>query len=257
MKSFKYWIPAFAGMTLLTGVMTMPATAAQLNLLSSTAVQTVLEEVLAQHELASGDKVAVTIASSASIMAKLKAGETPDMVILTREGIDELIKQGKVVANSRAEIASAGLGIAVKRGAPKPDISSVDALKKTLLSSRSVAYTATGASGLYFVKLLDRLGIAETMKPKSNVLTSGLAGDAVARDESDLGVQMISEILAAPGAELVGPLPAEVQSTMVFTAGTLTGSARGAEAAALVKFLNTPAVAQVFKAKGLDPVSAK
>jgi molybdate transport system substrate-binding protein len=257
MKSFKYWIPVFAGMTLLTGVMTMPATAAQLNLLSSTAVQTVLEEVLAQHELASGDKIAVTIASSASIMAKLKAGETPDMVILTREGIDELIKQGKVVANSRAEIASAGLGIAVKRGAPKPDISSVDALKKTLLSSRSVAYTATGASGLYFVKLLERLGIAETMKPKSNVLTSGLAGDAVARDESDLGVQMISEILAAPGAELVGPLPAEVQSTMVFTAGTLTGSARGAEAAALVKFLNTPAVAQVFKAKGLDPVSAK
>ena len=257
MKSFKYWIPVFAGMTLLTGVMTMPATAAQLNLLSSTAVQTVLEEVLAQHELASGDKIAVTIASSASIMAKLKAGETPDMVILTREGIDELIKQGKVVANSRAEIASAGLGIAVKRGAPKPDISSVDALKKTLLSSRSVAYTATGASGLYFVKLLERLGIAETMKPKSNVLTSGLAGDAVARDESDLGVQMISEILAAPGAELVGPLPAEVQSTMVFTAGTLSGSARGAEAAALVKFLNTPAVAQVFKAKGLDPVSAK
>jgi len=257
MKSFKYWIPVFAGMTLLTGVMTMPATAAQLNLLSSTAVQTVLEEVLAQHELASGDKIAVTIASSASIMAKLKAGETPDMVILTREGIDELIKQGKVVANSRAEIASAGLGIAVKRGAPKPDISSVDALKKTLLSSRSVAYTATGASGLYFVKLLERLGIAETMKPKSNVLTSGLAGDAVARDESDLGVQMISEILAAPGAELVGPLPAEVQSTMVFTAGTLTGSARGVEAAALVQFLNTPAVGQVFKAKGLEPVSTK
>lgn len=233
----------------------MPATAAQLNLLASTAVQTVLDEVLAQHERASGDKVAVTIASSATIMAKLKAGETPDLVILTKEGIDELIKQGKVVADSRAEIASAGLGIAVKRGAPKPDISSVEALKKTLLETKSVAYTATGASGLYFAKLLERLGIAEAMKPKSNVLQSGLAGDVVARGESEIGVQMISEILAAPGAELVGPLPPDVQSTMVFTAGTLTASARGAEAQALVKFLATPAVGAVFKAKGLDPVS--
>ncbi len=235
----------------------MPATAAQLNLLASTAVQTVLDEVLAQHERASGDKVAVTIASSATIMAKLKAGETPDLVILTKEGIDELIKQGKVVADSRAEIASAGLGIAVKRGAPKPDISSVEALKKTLLETKSVAYTATGASGLYFAKLLERLGIAEAMKPKSNVLQSGLAGDVVARGESEIGVQMISEILAAPGAELVGPLPPDVQSTMVFTAGTLTASARGAEAQALVKFLATPAVGAVFKAKGLDPVAAK
>lgn len=233
----------------------MPATAAQLNLLASTAVQTVLDEVLAQHERASGDKVTVTIASSATIMAKLKAGETPDLVILTKEGIDELIKQGKVVADSRAEIASAGLGIAVKRGAPKPDISSVEALKKTLLETKSVAYTATGASGLYFAKLLERLGIAEAMKPKSNVLKSGLAGDVVARGESEIGVQMISEILAAPGAELVGPLPPDVQSTMVFTAGTLTASARGAEAQALVKFLATPAVGAVFKAKGLDPVS--
>jgi molybdate transport system substrate-binding protein len=248
-------ISAFAGMVLLTGITIMPAAAAQLNLLASTAVQTVLDEVLAQHERASGDKVAVTIGSSASIMARLKAGETPDMVILTKEGIDELIAQGKVAAGSRAEIASAGLGIAVKRGAPKPDISSVDALKKTLLASRSVAYTATGASGLYFAKLLERLGIAEAMKPKSNVLKSGLAGDVVARGESDLGVQMVSEILAAPGAELVGPLPAEVQSTMVFTAGTLSGSTRGAEAAALVKFLHTPAVGQVFKAKGLDPIA--
>ena len=235
----------------------MPATAAQLNLLASTAVQTVLDEVLAQHERASGDKVTVTIASSATIMAKLKAGETPDLVILTKEGIDELIKQGKVVADSRAEIASAGLGIAVKRGAPKPDISSVEALKKTLLETKSVAYTATGASGLYFAKLLERLGIAEAMKPKSNVLQSGLAGDVVARGESEIGVQMISEILAAPGAELVGPLPPDVQSTMVFTAGTLTASARGAEAQALVKFLATPAVGAVFKAKGLDPVAAK
>ena len=95
------------------------------------------------------------------------------------------------------------------------------------------------------------------MKPKSNVLKSGLAGDVVARGESEIGVQMISEILAAPGAELVGPLPPDVQSTMVFTAGTLTASARGAEAQALVKFLATPAVGAVFKAKGLDPVAAK
>ena len=139
--------------------MTTPATAAQLNLLASTAVQTVLEEVLAQHERASGDKIAVTIASTAAIMARLKAGETPDMVVVTREGIETLIQEGKVVADSRAELASAGLGIAVKRGAPKPDISTVDALKRTLLATKSVTYTASGASGQYFAKLLERLGI--------------------------------------------------------------------------------------------------
>jgi molybdate transport system substrate-binding protein len=177
------------------------------------------------------------------------------MVILTKEGIDDLIKQGSIAPASRAEIASAGLGIAVKRGAPKPDISSVEALKRTLLASKSVAYTATGASGQYFAKLLERLGIAEAMKPKSNVLKSGLAGEVVARGESELGVQMISEILAVPAAELVGPLPSEVQSTMVFTAGSLTGSARTGEAQALVNFLRTPAVGEVFKAKGLDPAA--
>ena len=240
-----------------TLIMTTPATAAQLNLLASTAVQTVLEEVLAQHERASGDKIAVTIASTAAIMARLKAGETPDMVVVTREGIETLIQEGKVVADSRAELASAGLGIAVKRGAPKPDISTVDALKRTLLATKSVAYTASGASGQYFAKLLERLGIAEEMKPKSNILKSGLAGDVVARGESELAVQMMSEILAVPAAELVGPLPAEVQSNMVFTAGTLTGSARGNEARALVNYLRTPAVGAVFKAKGLDPAGTK
>ncbi len=237
--------------------MTTPATAAQLNLLASTAVQTVLEEVLAQHERASGDKIAVTIASTAAIMARLKAGETPNMVVVTREGIETLIQEGKVVADSRAELASAGLGIAVKRGAPKPDISTVDALKRTLLATKSVTYTASGASGQYFAKLLERLGIAEEMKPKSNILKSGLAGDVVARGESELAVQMMSEILAVPAAELVGPLPAEVQSTMMFTAGTLAVSARGSEARALVNYLRNPAVGAVFKAKGLDPAGSK
>lgn len=238
-------------------IMTTTATAAPLNLLASTAVQTVLEEVLAQHERANGDSIAVTIASTAAIMARLKAGETPDMVVVTREGIDALVQEGKVVAASRAELASAGLGIAVKRGAPKPDISTVDALKRTLLASRSVAYTASGASGQYFAKLLERLGIAEEMKPKSNILKSGLAGDVVARGEAELAVQMMSEILAVPAAELVGPLPAEVQSTMMFTAGTLAGSARGGEARALVNYLRTPAVGAVFKARGLDPAGSK
>lgn len=236
--------------------MAIPAHAAELTLLASTAVKTVLDEVLPQFERASSSKIAITIASSAAIMGRLRTGETPDMVILTKEGIDELIKQGRIVAASRAEIASAGLGIAVKRGAPKPDISTVEALKRTLLAARSVAYTASGASGLYFAQLLERLGIADAMKPRSNVLKSGLAGEVVARGESELGVQMISEILAVPAAELVGPLPPEVQSTMVFTAGTLSSSTRADEAQALVAFLRTPAVGEVFKAKGLEPAVA-
>jgi molybdate transport system substrate-binding protein len=235
--------------------MALQVNAAEFKLLSSTAVKTVLDEVIPEFERASGDKVTVTIASSAAIMNRLKAGETPDMVILTKEGIDELIKQGRVAAASRADIASAGLGIAIRRGTPKPDISTVEALKRTLLNAKSIAYTASGASGLYFAQLLERLGIAEAMKPKSKILKTGLAGDVVARGDSELGVQMISEILAVPAAELVGPLPPEVQSNMVFTAGTLSGSSHGAEAKALVRFLGTPEVGQVFKAKGLDPAA--
>lgn len=233
----------------------MAANAAELKLLASTAVKPVLEEVIPQYERAGGGKVTVAIASSAAIMARVKAGETPDMVILTREGIDELIKQGKVAADSRADIAAAGLGIAVKRGAPKPDISTVDAFKRTLLDAKSITYTASGASGLYFAQLLQRLGIAEAMKPKTLVLKSGSTGEAVARGEAELAVQMVSELLAAHEADFVGPLPAEIQSNMIFTAGTLTGSARGAEAKALLNYLATTAVGAVFKAKGLEPSS--
>ena len=252
-ESINYWIPACAGMTLLMGAMKMPANAAELKLLASTAVKTVLEEVIPQYERAGGDRIAVSIASSAAIMARVKAGETPDMVILTREGINELVALGKVVADSCAPVAAAGLGIAVRRGAPKPDISTADALKRTLLAAKSIAYTASGASGLYFARLLEHMGIAEAIKPKAVVLKSGSTGEAVARGEAELAVQMVSELLAAHAADFVGPLPPEVQNDMIFTAGTLTGSVRGAEATALVKFLNSAAVGAVFKAKGLEP----
>ena len=242
---------------LLTGalMMNVTAVAADLKLLASTAVKTVLDEVIAPYEKTSGHRIDIVIGSSAAIMAKLKAGETPDMVILTAEGIDELIAQGKVERASRSEIAKAGLGLAVKRGAAKPDIATVDAFKRTLLDAQSIVYTQSGASGLYFAKLLERLGIAEAMKPKAIVLKSGLAGDVVARGEAELGVQMVSEILAVPAAELVGPFPAEIQNNMVFTAGTLAGSANAATARALADYLRTPAVGTVFKAKGLEPAA--
>lgn len=253
MKPIPFRIPACAGLMLLISATTMPAHAADLKLLASTAVKTVLDEVMAPYQKTSGDRVDVVIGSSAAIMARLKAGETPDMVILTAEGIDELIAQGKVERASRREIASAGLGLAVRRGAAKPDIATVDAFKRALLEAPSIVYTESGASGLYFAKLLERLGIAAAVKPKAIVLKSGLAGEVVARGDARLGVQMVSEILAVPAAELVGPFPAEIQSTMVFTAGTLAGSARAAEARALADYLRTPAVGAVFTAKGLEP----
>ena len=230
-----------------------PASAPPFALLASTAVKPVIEEVLPAFERTGTTRVAVSIASSAAILARVKAGETPDMVILTQEGIDELVALGKVVADSRTPVAATGLGLAVRRGAPRPDISTTEAFKRTLLAAPSVAYTANGASGRYFAQLLHRLGIADAMQRTAVVLASGSTGAAIARGDADMGVQMVSELLAAPVVDYVGPLPPELQNTMTFTAGRLTGSLRGAAISALLDFLATPAVGDVFKAKGLEP----
>jgi molybdate transport system substrate-binding protein len=232
-----------------------PTAAAPFTLLASTAVKPVLEAMLPEYERSGAARLDVSIASSAAILARVKAGETPDMVILTREGIDELTALGKIVPDSRKPVAAAGLGIAVRHGAPRPDISTTDALVRTLLAARSVAYTANGASGRYFAQLLHRLGIAQAMQKTAVVLQRGSTGQAVARGEAELAVQMVSELLAAPAVDYVGPLPPEVQNNMMFTAGSLTGSARGAEARALLDYLATPAVGAVFRAKGLEPAT--
>jgi len=226
----------------------------EIKVLSSGAATAVLPELVPDFERASGRKVSVAYASTNRIMGRIRDGETADVVILNGPGIEELMKQGRIEPGSRVDLGRTGLGIAVRKGAVKPDIRSVEALKQTLIGAGSIAHTATGASGVYFAGLIERLGIAGMLKSKIKVIAGGLVGEIVAKGEVEIGVQMVSEILAVPGAELVGPLPPEVQSITVLCAAVFTGTAQPEAAKSFIRFLKTPAATRVMMAKGLEPV---
>ena len=225
----------------------------EIKVLASGAAAAVLPDLVPEFERASGHKVSVAYASTNRMMNRINDGETADVVILNGPGIEQLMEQGRIVAGSRVNLGRTGLGIAVRKGAVKPDISSVEALKQALIDARSIAHTATGASGVYFAGLIERLGIAELLRPKIKVISGGLVGEIVAKGEAEIGVQMVSEILAVAGAELVGPLPPEVQSITVLCAAVFGGTRHPEAAQALVRFLTTPAAARVMQAKGLEP----
>ena len=178
-----------------------------------------------------------------------------DLAILGAPPADDLIKQGKLVAASRTEIARSLAGVAVKKGAPKPDIGTTDAFKRALIDAKSIAYVEQGATGIYLKGLLQRLGIAEQLQAKTKLLPpSNPAAFAVANGEAEIGMTQMSEILPYAGAELVGPLPAEIGLVSVYPAAVATAAKEPDAAKALIKFLTGPAAAAVLKAKGLDPV---
>jgi molybdate transport system substrate-binding protein len=230
------------------------ADAAEITLLSSNAVKTAVEELVPQFEKASEHKLKITFGAAANLKGQIEKGEAFDVAILTGPAIDDLIKGGKVAAASRADIARSNVGVAVKKGAPKPDISTTEAFKRALLNAKSIAFVEQGASGFYLKALFERLGIADQLKPKLKPLpASNPAAHAVANGEAEIGMTQISEILPYAGAELVGPLPADIGLTTVFTAGVGSGAKDAAAAQALLKFLTAPAAAPVFKAKGLEP----
>ncbi len=226
---------------------------AELKLFATNAVRSVLAELVPPFERASGHKVSISYNTTAQTLGLIKNGETADMVIATAAGIDEMTKLGKVTPGSRIDLASSGIGVAVCAGTPKPDISSVDAFKRALLDAKSVAYTSSGLSGVYFARLIERLGIAEQVKAKARIKPGGLIAEVVVAGEAGLAVQMVSELLSVPGAELVGPLPAELNQVTVFSAGILTGTRQSEAAKSLIQHLTTPAAASVIKTKGLTP----
>jgi len=176
-----------------------------------------------------------------ALLKSIAEGESADVVILTAEGIDSLVQQGKLIAASRVELGSSGVGIAVRAGAAKPDISSVDALKRTLLAAQSVAHSRMGASGIYFAQLLERLSIAERLK-KRVIVEKGPVGAAIARGEAELGAQLLCELAPVAGIAIVGPLPDELQKLSVFAAAVMAGSAKRAAAQAFLDFLGTAPV---------------
>jgi molybdate transport system substrate-binding protein len=231
-----------------------PAGAAEIKVICSNALKTTLEQLAPAFEKATEHKLAVTWGATVPLKADIEKGATFDLAVLTTAAVDDLIGQGKLVAATRSALANSGAGVAVRKGAAKPDISTVDAFKNALLNARSVAYVEQGGTGIYLKALLQRLGIADAIKAKVKLLPpENPAANAIANGEAEIGMTQISEILPYAGAELVGPFPAEIQLTTSFGAAVGTNAAQPEAAAALIKFLTGPSAAAVFKAKGLDP----
>jgi molybdate transport system substrate-binding protein len=215
----------------------------------------VLLDLLPEFERANGTTPAITWASTNMLMDEIRKGATGDLAILTDEAIDGLIGEGKMMAGSRVDLARSAIGIAVRDGAPKPDIGSAAALKQALLSARTISYSKTGISGVYFPTVLERLGIAEQVASKVLIPPSGVpVGEVVAKGDAEIGVQQISELLPVPGIEIVGPLPAELQKVTVFSAGLFTDASEPQAAKAMVAMLTSPAARPVYQRKGMEPV---
>jgi molybdate transport system substrate-binding protein len=235
------------------------APAATLKLLSTTAMKTTLDEVVPTFERTSGYSVAVDYGPSASITKRIADGEAADLAIGTGHGIEGLIAQGKIVPASRTDLARSGMGVAVQKGAPKPDISTAEAFKAALLAAKSLGASnpnGGGASGAHLGKVLDQLGIADQLKSKTvygRGGPAGLIGLFLLRGEADIGIQQIPELMAVPGIDIVGPLPPEIQGVTLFTAGLTTAARHPDEGNALIRFLAAAETAAVMKAKGFDP----
>jgi molybdate transport system substrate-binding protein len=236
-----------------------PAPAAEIKVMNSGAFTAAYLEVIPEYERSTGNKIVTAYGASMgnapdSIPSRLDRGEPVDIVILADSALEELIKHGKVVAGSRVDLVRSSIGMAVRAGAPKPDIGTVDALKRTLLQAKSIAYSAS-ASGVYLShELFPRLGIADQIQAKCQRIPSGPVGVAIARGDAEIGFQQISELLPVPGIDYVGPLPPEVQKVTVFSAGIAVGAKQPDAARSLIKFLASPAVVPAIKKSGLEPV---
>jgi molybdate transport system substrate-binding protein len=230
------------------------ANAAEVKVISSNALKTTLEELAPAFEKATEHKLVFTFGAAIPLKAEIEKGATFDLAVLTTAGVDDLIKQGKLVGATRTALANSGAGVAVRKGAAKPDISTVDAFKSALLNAKSVAYVEQGGTGVYLKGLLVRLGIADALKDRVKMLPpENPAARAVANGEAEIGMTQISEILPYTGAELVGPFPKEIQLTTSFGAAVGANARQSEAAQALLKFLTSPAAAAVLKSKGLDP----
>jgi molybdate transport system substrate-binding protein len=231
-----------------------PATA--IRVLASNGVQGALNEIVPQCERAVGHPLSVEFGTTATLKPRIESGEAFDFTVLTSEAIDTLIKEGKVAADSRANAARVGIGIGIRAGAAKPDISTPEALKKALLNAKSITYAAAGASRPPTDKMIERMGIADALKSKTLLLSGAEETTAAVRDgKAEILITLISEIVSAKGLELAGPLPKEFQTYVAFAAG-VGANAKNAEAAkAAVKFLTGPKAAAAYKAKGMEPVS--
>jgi molybdate transport system substrate-binding protein len=221
-----------------------------IKVLSTIGMRTVLDEVTPAFERQNGVTVTRVYDSSIALMKRIGAGETGDAAVFTAGAIDELIAQDKIA--DRTDLTRSFVGIAVRKGAPRPDISTPDAFKNALLAAKSIARSETGASGLYFASLIARLGLADALTPKI-IVQDGIVGRIAARGEAEIAVQQISELMQADGIDIVGPLPDELQSITVFSGGVFKGSSVADLAKAYVAHLASPEFTAVIRLKGMEP----
>ena len=227
--------------------------AAEIRVLSTQATEQAYRELVSQFEKASGHKVTTVFTGTLDANKRLAAGETYDLLIMSAPSIEEHIKAGKVVAGSRLDLAKSGVGVGVKAGAPKPDISTTEALKRTLSAAKSIGYS-TGPSGIYMIGVFQRMGIADEIKHKLKQTPTGVfVGSIIANGEAEIGFQQVSELSHFAGVEYVGPLPAEIQQFTIFSSGIIAGAKEADAAKALVNFITAPAAAAVFKRIGMEP----
>jgi molybdate transport system substrate-binding protein len=227
--------------------------AAEIKVLSTQATEGTYRELVPQFEKATGHKVTTIFSGTLDVQKRLAAGESYDMIIMAAPAIDAQIKAGKVVAGSRVDIAKSGVAVGVPKGAPKPDISTTEALKKTVLAAKSIGYS-TGPSGVYVINLFEKLGVAEKVKDKLKQTPTGVfVGSIIANREVEIGFQQVSELADFPGVDYVGSLPAEVQQTTVFSSGIIVGGKEAEAVGTLVKFLTSPEAGAAFKKRGMEP----
>jgi molybdate transport system substrate-binding protein len=231
------------------------APAAEVKVWTARAIATVLGEAGPEFERASGHRLAVTSDLPAAFVKRAQAGEPFDLIITGAAPLDALIKDGRIVASSRTEIARSGIGVAVRAGARKPDVGSVDAFKRALLEAKSVAYLRNVGSGLHVAALLERLGIARAVEAKATRPETDIVSELVAKGEVELGLVVITQILTTPGVELAGPLPPEIQSYVTFVAGVGTRAPQAEAARALIRFLRGRVALRVIRSQGMEPAN--
>lgn len=220
--------------------------------MSSVAIKAAYVELVPQFERASGHKVVTQWIPGVDLFKRVKEGESCDIVIMQAKDIDGLIAAGRIDPNGRFELAKSGVGVAVRAGAPRPDISSADALKRALINAKAISFS-TGPSGVYMLELFAKLGIADEMKTKSKQIKGEPSGAACARGETELAFQQVSELLPVPGIDLIGTLPREIQKITTFCAGIQKSAREVAAAKEWIAYIKSPAAADAIRKSGMEP----
>ena len=236
------------------------AGAAEIKVYSTIGVQAALEQLAPKFEKATGNKLVITWGTAAMLVKRVQGGESADIYVLTKQGFEALAKDGKAVSSSDALFASSSMAMVVKKGAPKPDISTSEKYKDALLKAKAIAYSnpaAGGASGVFFAKTLDKMGVADQIKAKTkHPPPGGNSANLVVSGEAELAVQQQPEVMSVAGFDIVGAPPGALNNVTSYSAGVNSTTKEASAGHALVKFLHTPEAKTVFKARGLTPVDA-